>query len=167
MLLFSFSFFQCRCLAASVSLSFPSRKPSTNLGLEINNVLSKKPPLPPPQEVLLSPPCPHLCNLTLLKPPPPPPSPQWWLYHYLRQSFLPFIHEHLSSAAPSTRAEFGSPSTSLFICCFQGQKRRLRTRPTTPTVFPVAHQVFSRLQPFGSFTLVRNFNWFTLNYWTE
>lgn len=37
---------------------------------------------------LSSPPCPHLCNLTLL---PPPPAVRLLLH--LRQSFLPFIHE--------------------------------------------------------------------------
>lgn len=37
---------------------------------------------------LSSPPCPHLCNLTLL---PPPPAVSLLLH--LRRSFLPFIHE--------------------------------------------------------------------------
>lgn len=71
---------------------------------------------------LSSPPCPHLCNLTLL---PPPPAVSLLLH--LRQSFLPFIHEAEFPPRLPLLLPLGQLSTLLRLGSFRSQDHHLRT----------------------------------------
>lgn len=105
---------------------------------------------------LSSPPCPHLCNLTLL---PPPPAVSLLLH--LRRSFLPFIHEavfppRLPLLLPLVRLV---ANYQLYLGRFRSQDHHLRTtfyyhNNQLQSSSLVRHQCYNTLFTAGDETLL-------------